>query len=92
MLMKASNVEEILKLIANKYRLLILCQLEEGAKNVSQIHECCTNITMAALSQHLNVLKHAGIVSSSKEGLHVTYQIADGRILNIIRVIRENYC
>ena len=37
--LKAKEVSQLLKLIANPYRLMILCMLEEGEKTVSELHE-----------------------------------------------------
>ena len=54
---KAKKIAELLKLLANEQRLLILCALMHGRKNVSEIHGHTPNITASALSQHLNPSK-----------------------------------
>ena len=38
----------------------------------------------AFISQHLNVLRNAGLVSSRKDGLRVYYQVSDAQIFEVI--------
>ena len=52
--MKARKIADLLKLLANEHRLLILCSLISGPLTVSEIHTFTPNITVSALSQHLN--------------------------------------
>ena len=89
---QAKTIAELLKLLANEHRLLILCALVTGQLAVGDIHKCVPNITASALSQHLNQLKTAGILSSEKQGMNVIYQIQDERIIALIEVIKELYC
>ena len=54
---KAKEVSDLLKVIANVNRLMILCILEDGELSVTELHEKINGISMPALSQHLSVLK-----------------------------------
>ncbi len=56
---QAKTIAELLKLLANEHRLLILCALIKGQLTVGDIHKCVPNITASALSQHLNQLKNS---------------------------------
>jgi DNA-binding transcriptional ArsR family regulator len=89
---KAKEMAELLKHLANKNRLLILCALMQGAKTVNQIGVYVPGITQPALSQHLHLLKTAGFLKSDKRGLNVTYSIADYRIEAIMGVLKQYYC
>lgn len=89
---QAKMIAELLKLLANEHRLLILCALVQGPLTVGEIHKYAPNITASALSQHLNQLKTAGILSAEKQGMNVIYQIQDERIIALIEVIKELYC
>ena len=89
---KAKKLAELLKILANENRLLILCSLMQGAKTVSQIGEFVPKITQSALSQHLTLLKTAGILESDKHGMNVTYSIADHRVEAVITVLKRYYC
>lgn len=89
---KAKNIAELLKLLANEHRLLILCALLDGKLTVGDIHCFTPNITASALSQHLNQLKIAGILSSEKQGMNVFYWIQDERVVTLIETIKKEYC
>lgn len=89
---RAKEVSEILKVISNENRLVIVCNLIEKPMTVSELHERMENLTQSALSQHLAVLKANRILESNKSGLNITYSIRDERIIKVIEVLKENYC
>lgn len=89
---QAKKIAEILKILANEHRLLILCALMHGPLTVGKIHEYTPNITASALSQHLSQLKTAGILDSDKQGMNVVYRILDERVVRLMEAIKENYC
>jgi len=89
---KAKLLAELLRILANENRLLILCALMQGAKTVGQIGEYVPKITQSALSQHLTMLRTAGILESDKQGQNVTYSIADYRIKEVLAVLKQHYC
>ena len=85
-------VSELLKVLANENRLLILCYLIEGPLTVSELSSKITSITQSALSQHLAILKAHKIVDSIKKGQTITYSINDERILSVMEVLKAKYC
>lgn len=85
-------VAELLKVLANENRLLILCYLIEGPLTVSELSSKIITITQSALSQHLAILKAHKIVDSIKKGQTITYSINDERILSVMEVLKANYC
>jgi DNA-binding transcriptional ArsR family regulator len=89
---KAKKVAELLKILANENRLMILCALIESPHSVSKLAEKVPNITQSALSQHLAVLKSNGILDNTKSGLNIIYSIADHRVEAVINVLKEYYC
>lgn len=89
---QAKKIAELLKLLANEHRLLILCALLNGELSVGEIHQYTPNITASALSQHLSQMKTAGILSSEKQGMNVYYRIQDKRIIALIDTIEKEYC
>jgi len=86
------GVTELLKVLSNENRLMIVCYLLESPMTVSELHQKINNLTQSALSQHLAMLKAHGILDSNKNGLSITYSIKDNRVNNIIKVLKENYC
>ncbi|MCL2286017.1 MAG: metalloregulator ArsR/SmtB family transcription factor [Firmicutes bacterium] len=89
---KAKLLAELLRILANENRLLILCALMQGAKTVGQIGGYVPRITQSALSQHLIMLRTAGILKSDKQGQSVTYSVADYRVAEILAVLKKYYC
>lgn len=88
----AKAMAQLLKLLANEHRLLILCALLEGERTVSEIHTFLPGITGSALSQHLAQMKLGGILAAEKRGMHVFYRIADPRVEGLLKVLKEYYC
>ncbi len=89
---KSRKVSELLKVLSNENRLLILCALIEEPLNVTELMKFVPNITQSSLSQHLSMLKAHEIVDFEKKGQSVTYFIKDRRIEDIISVLKKNYC
>ncbi len=89
---QAKRIANLLKLLANEHRLLILCALMKGPLSVGEIHLFTPNITASALSQHLTHLKTADILDSDKSGLNVVYRIRDQRVVTLMGAIKEQYC
>lgn len=89
---KAKQIAELLKVLANENRLMIICALMERARTVGEIAGYVPNITQSALSQHLGVLKAHGILDNRKDGQNVEYSIADHRVEAVIGVLKQYYC
>jgi DNA-binding transcriptional ArsR family regulator len=89
---KAKKIAELLKILANENRLLILCALIKSPLTVGEIYTHTPNITQSALSQHLKHLKTAGILDSEKTGMNVVYSMTDERVIALIGVLQEQYC
>ncbi len=88
---KAKEIADLLKLVANENRLLILCELSKGPQSVGSLLEKL-NITQSGLSQHLALLKANGILDYDKKAQSITYNIKDKRVLMLLNTIKETYC
>jgi len=89
---QAKQLAELLKVLANQNRLLIFCGLMHHPMTVGEIAKYVPKISQSALSQHLTLLKAHGIVDFIKSGQSVTYSIADQRVVEIIKVLKQHYC
>ena len=92
MIENAKDISELLKVLSNENRLMIVCYLLESPMTVSELHKKIDHLTQSALSQHLAMLKAHRILDSNKSGLSITYSIKDDRIRNVMKVLKENYC
>lgn len=88
----AKQIAELLKVLANENRLMIVCHLIEGPMNVSELNQKLGGLTQSALSQHLSILKAHRILDSNKNGQTITYSIKDEKIGSLIEVLKKNYC
>lgn len=89
---RAEDVASLLRVLANRHRLLILCALLPGPLTVSQLCQTAESIGQSAVSQHLAKLKALELVESTKEGQHVYYRIADRRVERLLALLKEEYC
>lgn len=66
---------ELMRALAHPLRLKILEFIDQhGAINVNKIYNTL-NIEQSITSQHLKIMKMAGVVHAEKEGKYVTYSI-----------------
>ena len=84
----ASQACELLKAMANEWRLIILCQLSEGEKTVSEL-QSLLGLSQSALSQHLAVLRQAGVVNTRKDGINVYYSLKSAKISEACSLTRQ---
>ena len=89
---KAKQIAELLKVLANENRLMILCALMEEPMSVGKISQRGPEITQSALSQHLALMKANGILDSEKKGQTITYSIRDHRVEKVMNVLKTSYC
>jgi DNA-binding transcriptional ArsR family regulator len=81
----------VLKCIGHPVRLQIIEFLDrEGEQNVTAVYEAL-GIEQAVASQHLNLMRDKGILSSRRNGVNVYYQIEDPRVTRVIECIHD-YC
>ena len=87
----AAHAVELLKAMANEWRLMILCQLSEGEKTVSELQEIL-GLSQSALSQHLAVLRRERIVRSRKEAQSVSYSLSGDEATKVMQTLHEVFC
>ena len=80
----AEAAGQLLKALANPERLLLLCQLSQGERNVSEL-EALLGIQQPTLSQQLGVLRDEGLVSFERDGQTLNYRIADRRVGKLLK-------
>jgi DNA-binding transcriptional ArsR family regulator len=85
------NVAQLMKTIAHPQRLMMLCYLADGEKNVSELIENCA-ISQSQVSQFLGRMHRERILEMRKEGNFVYYKIADSRLFQLIKSLQAIYC
>ncbi|RVU54510.1 ArsR/SmtB family transcription factor [Anaerosphaera multitolerans] len=80
---------ELLKVLGHPVRLCIIRGLlSEGEKNVSNMQECL-EMPQSTVSQHLSILKSAGIIDCSRKKTENFYFIANPLVEKLMRVLFE---
>jgi rhodanese-related sulfurtransferase len=75
------------KAVASPPRLELLDVLAQGPRTVEVLAEA-TSLTVANASHHLRLLHAARLVDTEKQGLFVTYRIADAEVIDFLRALR----
>ena len=78
----------ICKAFAHPGRLQILDLLGEGERGVSQLQEVL-GISKTSISQHLSVLKSAGVVATRRDGKQVYCSLAIPEVKEACQLIRK---
>lgn len=88
----AGEAARLLKALANDRRLLVLCALIDRPLGVGEINERVPQLSPSALSQHLAVLREAGVVSTTRHGQSITYALVPGPALQVMQALYQAYC
>ncbi|MCK5396014.1 MAG: ArsR family transcriptional regulator [Gammaproteobacteria bacterium] len=75
------------KALSNGNRLELLEFLAQGERSVEQLSKVAS-LTVANTSQHLQQLRHAGMVTCRKEGLKVYYSISGDDVIKLLDALR----
>ncbi len=87
----AAHACDLLKAMANEWRLMILCQLSEGEKTVSEL-QSILGLSQSALSQHLAVLRREKIVRSRKHAQSVSYSLSGKDATKVMETLHDVFC
>src|SRR6184192_3199320 len=89
---QAGEAAQLLKMLANEKRLLILCFLAvRGEMTVGELVGI-VKLSQSALSQHLAKLRADGLVEFRRTSQTLHYRVADERALRLLQVLKEIYC
>ena len=82
------NLAEICKAFGHAHRLELLTLLAQGERSVDELaRETC--LPVASVSQHLQVLRQAGLVDVRRVGVRAIYRLENEDIFGVLRAVRE---
>lgn len=87
----AEQASDLLRILSNQKRLLILCKLVEGEKSVSQLQEE-TGLGQSTVSQQLAKLRGEKLVSARRQAQSVYYTFSSPEALAVIETLYRVYC
>ncbi|MHB1593799.1 MAG: ArsR/SmtB family transcription factor [Streptosporangiaceae bacterium] len=78
----------VCKAIADGKRLLIINELRDGSRTVSEL-VAALQISQANVSQHLAILRDRGIVSARRSGSNIHYSLTSKKVLEAVDLLYE---
>ena len=78
----------IARALADPKRLCVVERLAHGEQSVSELSRE-VGCQVPNMSQHLAVLRSAGLVASRRQGSTVFYRLADDRVLDAYRLLQQ---
>jgi DNA-binding transcriptional ArsR family regulator len=91
MLAAADEASELLKALANRHRLIIICQLLEKERSVGEL-AALLKIRHSTVSQHLALLRKDGLVTARRDGQTIWYSIGSAQARELVRALYRIYC
>lgn len=87
----AEAAADLLAVMSNKHRLMILCRLVEGETKAGVLAEL-SGLSQSALSQHLAKLREAGIVSTRRDAQMIYYRLSSPEAETLLTALYKIYC
>lgn len=76
------------KALSNGNRLVLLEFLAQAERSVDELAGI-SGLSVANTSQHLQLLRQSGLVTSRKDGLKVFYKISNGDVIDLLNNLRK---
>lgn len=79
---------EICAGLADPKRILILYDLADGPRNVTELANNL-RLSQPLVSRHLKLLRERGMVTATRVGVTVQYQLTDPRLIEALNLLRK---
>lgn len=89
---RSAEAAALLRLLGNERRLLVACHLATRGEMAVGALAGLVGLSMSALSQHLALLREAGVVDMRRSGQAVLYRLADPRAAALLGLLHDLYC
>jgi DNA-binding transcriptional ArsR family regulator len=87
----ADRASELLKALASRHRLLIICQLVDGEQSVGALAKRL-GIRDSTVSQHLALLRKDGLVATRRDGQTIWYSISSAETRELLTTLYRIFC
>ena len=87
----ADAASALLRALANRHRLIIICQLIEKERSVGELAELLA-LRDSTVSQHLALLRRDGLVSARRDGQTIWYSIGSEPARELVGTLYRVYC
>ena len=87
----ADSASELLKSLANRHRLLILCRLSDGECSVGDL-AAFLGLRDSTASQHLALLRREGLIRARRDGQTIWYSLTSVPARRVLEALFEVFC
>ena len=87
----ADDASALMKALANRHRLLILCRLTDGEKSVGDL-AAFLGVRDSTVSQHLALLRREKLVAARRDGQTIWYRIASEPARAVVGTLYAAFC
>ena len=87
----ADAASGLLKALAHRHRLIIICQLIDRERSVGEL-AALLKARDSTVSQHLALLRKDGLVAARRDGQTIWYSICSDQARELVRTLYRVYC
>lgn len=85
------EISSLLKHFSHPQRLMILCYLSSGEKQVTEIYEA-VGLSQSQTSQFLKRMQHEGLLGLRREKNYSYYYIENPDIIKLLKSMQKIFC
>ena len=87
----ADDACKLMKVLSNRDRMMLLCEIAQGEKCVSGL-EAALDLHQPSLSQQLTVLRKEKLVKTRREGKQIYYSLSSQIAVAVMGLLYKHYC
>jgi ArsR family transcriptional regulator len=87
----ADDACKLMKVLSNRDRMMLLCEIGQGEKCVSELEQAL-DLHQPTLSQQLTVLRKEKLVKTRREGKQIHYSLASQITVSVMSLLYKHYC
>jgi len=87
---RAAEVADLLKLVANQQRLVLLCRLREGEASVGELVALC-GLAQSSVSQHLAKMREGGILDTRRDAQTIYYRLVSPHVDDLMEFMCDRF-
>jgi len=87
----ADDACKLMKVLSNRDRMMLLCEIAQGEKCVSEL-EAALDLHQPSLSQQLTVLRKEKLVKTRREGKQIYYSLSSQVAVAVMGLLYKHYC
>lgn len=87
----ADDACKLMKVLSNRDRMMLLCEIAQGEKCVSEL-EAALDLHQPTLSQQLTVLRKEKLAKTRRDGKQIYYSLSSQVAIAVMGLLYKHYC